>query len=427
MAYYGYVVKVEHLREHTNADRLQIATVFNNDVVVGKDIVVGDTMIYFPSDGKLSYHYAYHNGLLREDERGNKLNGYLDPKKRNIKAIRLRGEKSDGILLSIDSLRTVVSDRIVDGLRVGDKIDVLDGTLICEKYVPYVKPVKNANQKYMGSKISLKKQFPLFEHHVDTEQFDYNVSDFKKGDIVTMSLKLHGTSGKTGYQQKVKDKSFKDKVLNFFNIRTQKPYELVSGTRKTILDGFDGGYYGTNEFRKGHHDFFEGKLEKGMTVYYEIVGWVNDRVTIMPTVNNNKLNDKKFNAVFGEKTTFSYGCKQGESDIYVYRITKTDEDGNVFEFPTWMSQNYCEKIGVNHVPVIETFIVDDIDDLINKAEENHDGHDLIDPTHIREGIVFRIENRDKFRAYKKKGWNFKVLEGIIKEEALEPDLEEQEN
>ena len=66
MGYSGFVVKVEKLREHTNADKLQIINVFGNDVVTSKDVKEGTIMIYFPTDGQLSYDYAYKNNLLRK-------------------------------------------------------------------------------------------------------------------------------------------------------------------------------------------------------------------------------------------------------------------------------------------------------------------------------------------------------------------------
>ena len=40
------------------------------------------------------------------------------------------------------------------------------------------------------------------------------------------------------------------------------------------------------------------------------------------------------------------------------------------------------------------------------------------------GIVVRIINRPKFTAYKHKNFEFKVLEGIIKDSANAPDMEE---
>lgn len=49
--YKGYVVKVQNLRKHENADRLQIATFFGNDVIVGLNTKVEDIGVYFPCDG----------------------------------------------------------------------------------------------------------------------------------------------------------------------------------------------------------------------------------------------------------------------------------------------------------------------------------------------------------------------------------------
>ena len=50
----------------------------------------GDIGIYFPTDGKLGKEFAEVNDLVRrKDENGNDVGGYLDPEKRNIKAIKL--------------------------------------------------------------------------------------------------------------------------------------------------------------------------------------------------------------------------------------------------------------------------------------------------------------------------------------------------
>jgi hypothetical protein len=62
--------------------------------------------------------------------------------------------------------------------------------------------------------------------------------------------------------------------------------------------------------------------------------------------------------------------------------------------------------------------------ILNVAERFYDGPDPIGKTHVREGVVVRILNRPKFAAYKHKNFSFKVLEGIIKETAEAPDMEE---
>ena len=100
----GYVVKVDKLRPHGNADRLQIATFFGNDTCVGLDIVLGEIGIYFPTDLQLSAEYCAENHLCRKKADGSPDTGYMDPDKRNVTAIRLRGERSDGLYMPLSSL-----------------------------------------------------------------------------------------------------------------------------------------------------------------------------------------------------------------------------------------------------------------------------------------------------------------------------------
>ena len=101
----GYVVQVKELRQHTNADRLQILRVFEEDVIVGLDTHIGDIGVYFPCDLQLSEKFCEINNLVRKkDENGNNIGGYMDPDKRNVKAIKLRGEKSNGLYLNVTCL-----------------------------------------------------------------------------------------------------------------------------------------------------------------------------------------------------------------------------------------------------------------------------------------------------------------------------------
>ena len=43
--YNAYITEVKELRKHSNADRLQVATFFGNDTIVGLDVKVGDKVI----------------------------------------------------------------------------------------------------------------------------------------------------------------------------------------------------------------------------------------------------------------------------------------------------------------------------------------------------------------------------------------------
>lgn len=452
----GYVVKVENIRKHVNADRLQIATFFGNDTIVDLDVAVGDVGVYFPSDLQLSEEFCKINDLVRrKTPDGKTVGGYLDPEKRNIKAINLRGEKSDGIFLPIHCLNycfadptkqiSIVAGQAADKLHVGDQVTILNGHEICRKYIP--KRQTRVGECSTGNHTRKTKvpYAPLFAEHADTEQLAYNHGAFKPGDEVEITLKMHGTSQRTGYLpvlQPVK-KTFWQKLFK----KDPEPvyaYDYVSGTRRVVMEDFEGGnsFYGSNQFREPHHNLFVGKLNKGETVYYEVVGFTHTGAPIMADGSNKGL-DKEFIKMYGETTRFSYGCYPDgqrilfgedatsyysitepapQSDVYVYRMTMTNEDGFVIDYTPDFMRYRCEQMGVKTVQVFEKFTIpakckDPGQYVQDKAEKYYDGPDPVGKTHIREGVVCRILNRPKFCAYKHKNWFFKFISGIALEQA----------
>ena len=457
MAYVAYVTKLTNVRPHPNADRLQLGDCFGNTVCVNLDYVDGQLGVYFPTDGQLSAEFCEVNNLVRKkDDAGNNIGGYMDPVKRNVRAINLRGEKSDGLFLPLSCLDYCYPDGAAAVLKLGDTIDVANGHEICQKYIP-----ARPNKTYRTGNHVRKHKVPvspLFAEHADTEQLAYNLSDFKAGDQIEITLKMHGTSQRTGYLPVLK--SYKRSLMDRILRREGTPiydWGYVSGTRRTVLENYDGGYYGSNEFREAHSKTFEGKLWKGESVYYEVVGFTTNGTPIMSEANNKKLNDKNFIKQYGETTIFSYGCSPTgtktmwgkddlsvfsmdidvpKSDLYVYRMTMTNEDGDVVEYSPEFMRYRCEQMGVKSVPVFWKGIVPEnpasaVDATISHgdwvrevAEKFYDGPDPVGKTHVREGVVVRIVNRPKFTAYKHKNFSFKVLEGIIKDAATTPDMEE---
>ena len=417
--YCGYVTKLKNVRPHSNADRLVLADVFDSTVIVGANSKEGDIVLYFPADGQLSIAYCEFNNLVRKkDENGNNIGGFLDPEKRNVKAIKLRGERSDGLVMPLDSLAFINKD-LPSMLQVGDQITTLDGIEICRKYIPRGRKrnTTSAPTKKQKRKIN---EFPLFEEHRDTEQLDYNIERFKPGDLVTLTLKMHGTSGRTAYLPSAGKTKIQEFLYKFF-----PHYKYVTGTRRVVLESFEnGGYYGDNAFRLKYHNLLKGKLLKGETVYYEIVGYVDDNTPIMGTAKNNKMNDKEFVKKYGDITTFSYGCEPGQNEMYVYRITFTSPEGNVIEYPWSMVKRRCEEMGLNHVMDLDRFIYTTEEDMYERINKWLDIDDPIGKTHINEGVVARLEDKAIFTAFKKKSYSFKVLEGLIKETADAPDMEE---
>lgn len=429
--YCGYITTIKQLRKHSNADRLLCATIFGNNVIVDLSYTEGQRVIYFPVDGQLSEEFACENNLVRlKDENGNNVGGYLDFDKRNITALKLRGEKSDGLVLPIEVLSKYVD---VKTLSDGDQISILNGHEICRKYIPRSNrrrcqnnssDNKNRNRKEEKEKVS----YPFFVEHINTAQLAYNQNAFREGDTCYITLKMHGTSARTANAVEIVKKKRNYILKKIFKIRDKeiKRFAVVSGTRRTTLRSYDGGYHGSNVFRQKYQDFFKDKLPKGVEVFYEIVGYTEGNQTIMGRCSNKLVKDKEFEKQYGKETVFSYGCEPGKNDIYVYRMTMTNEDGFAVELPWEQVQIECEKLGVKCVPTFEKFVFTTWEDLMERVEKYYDGADPIGKTHVREGIVVRIDNRENFTAYKHKNFNFKVLEGIIKDKADAPDMEEAE-
>ena len=458
MSYYAIVTKLKDVRQHPNADRLQLATVFGNTICVDLSYKEDQLGVYFPTGGQLSVKFAEANNLLRKkDADGNNIGGYMDPDKRNVTAIKLRGEKSDGLFLPLHCLESFGD---ISTLSVGDRIDTFNGEEICTKYIPKTQARRGTSGTGNRTRKHKDPIAPQFAEHADTEQLAYNLGAFKVGDELEFTLKMHGTSQRTGHLKVLK--GYKKTLLDKIMRRPGTPiydWGYVSGTRRVVLDTFDGGFYGSNAFREQHHNTFIGKLWKGEEIFYEVVGFTHTGASIMGSGNNEKLG-KDFVKQYGKETVFSYGCAadgtkyiehgrdtEGNayslyedvpvSDVYVYRMTMTNEDGEVVEYTPDFMRYRCEQMGVKTVPVFgkgtlssdrlhftapdgydHDYLIGDgtLGDMVMKcAEDFYSGTDPVGKTHIREGVVVRIINRPKFAAVKHKNFEFKVLEGIISE------------
>ena len=447
----GFIVEVKELRSHNNADKLQLATFFGETVIVGLDTKIGDIGVYFPCDLQLSEEYCDVNNLCRKKADGTDGKGYLEREKRNIKAISLRGEKSYGLYAPLNSLAYTGAN--LDDFNIGDTIDVVNGHEICKKYIPRSNTRRGHYSEGNKTRKHKAPVAPLFMEHADTEQLAYNLDAFRCGDEIEITLKMHGTSQRTahlptlqGYKRTFWEKLTRKEGTPIYS------WGGVSGTRRVVLEDFEGGFYGSNAFREQHSKFFEGKLWKGETVYYEVVGFTDTGAPIMAECSNKKLNDPDFVKQYGDTTVFSYGCESSpdifetipehnapQSDVYVYRMTMTNEDGDVVEYTPDFMRYRCEQMGVKTVPVLwkgtipehpgseEDPTITAGEWIKNVAERFYDGPDPIGKTHVREGVVVRILNRPKFCAYKHKNHTFKMLSGIIAESVADSNVEVSED
>ena len=461
----GYIVKVEKLIPHPNANKLQITYFFGQSVIVDLSVKIGDIGIYFPAGLQLSEEFCDYNHLCNQTSTGEPDTGYIERRTRHIRAINIRGQKSYGIYCDLKSLAFLEIEE--KDVAVGQEIAYVGDHELCKKYIPY-KPYKPPREHKEKPHIPRGDVAPWLKKHCDTFYLDYNLDKFKAGDQIEITVKMHGTSQRTGYLPVLQ--GYKSKYRLFNRLANMDPntvtetvkkmilrardwstpiydWDYISGTKRGILDSYDGGFYGSNEFRKPHAEKFVGKLWKGETVYYEIVGFLPDGTPIMPSASNNLI-DADFEKQYGEKTIFSYGCSPtGEkieygcddlshfalvtpvpqSDLYVYRMTLTNDDGEIIEYPPDFMRWRCEQIGVKYVPVCYQGFLNEPDnwtrptydpgaEVEQLAKEYGDGPDPIGKTHLREGVVVRIVNRPTFTAYKYKNFNFQLLAGYTLEE-----------
>lgn len=422
MAYYGLVTKINNVHKDPNSDRLYLADCFMEGVIIGPDMKTGDLVLYLPTDGEIDRWFGDSFNLFRKNLDGTSQGGYLE-NNGHVRAIKLRGNQSSGIVIAVNKVYEKFGNQNwVDG----DKVNTINSKEFCRKYIPRQKAAAAGAKKtsYKGRKAE-GITYPEFSMHTDTEQLAYNLDKFHPGDKINMTLKMHGTSQRSMNTYAELPNGF---FRRLFHMKKKVKQAYVLGTRRCVVTENSQGYYGNDQFRIPHHEALKPYLEPGMEVFYEVVGYYgpDENSTIMPIADNSKINDKAFVKQFGKRTIFSYGCQPGQSAMYIYRITS--ENGEKEWTPDEIT-SWCNEHGFNRVPVIEDFEFTTIEDLQNRINKYFE--DLADPigkTHVKEGVVVRIVNSRNFAAYKSKTYEFKVLEGLIKETAAAPDMEEaQEN
>ena len=419
MAYFGLVTRLCDVHKDPNSDRLYLANCYGEGVIVGEDSHEGDLVLYLPEDGQIERWFGDIFNLFKKNRDGTTQGGYLE-NNGHVLAIKLRGNHSSGIVINVDKVYSFFGDQ---HWNEGDKVNLINSKEFCRKYIPKKKGTAADTPKssYKGRKAE-GVIYPEFSMHADTEQLAYNLDKFHPGDLLNMTLKMHGTSQRSMRTYAQLPRGF---FRRLFHMKPKTKEAYVLGTRRCVVHENSQGYYGNDEFRMKHHKALEPFVEPGMEVFYEVVGYYgpNEGDTIMPIGENKKLNDKEFLKQFGSRTIFSYGCKPGESAMYIYRITSNNGEK---EWLPHEIREWCDKHGFNCVPLVcddfEFTTIKDLQERINKYFE-----DLVDPigkTHVKEGVVIRILNRPVWRAYKSKTYEFKVLEGLIKETSDVPDMEE---
>ena len=353
--YLAKVVDITNFLQHPNAERMKIAQVGGYKVCVGIDEPAG-RYIYFPVNSEINPNLLSYCNLYRHTEKNTNTEkaGFFNDNGRVI-AIKLRGFPSEGFLLPYEQLENFIADTL--NLKLSDiendtDFDVaVEGNKefwICKKYIivhnlTSKQPTSNKRQK--GVSRFNKVIDTQFHFHYDTVRIQNDKWAISPNDLISITEKIHGTSGISAYVLCKKKPTLINKIKKLFG-DSGIEYDYLYASRSVIKNAAEtinpDGYYNCDIWAEADK-IIRPHLQKGMTIYYEIVGF-------LPTGSYIQKN-------------YDYGCvppEEGESfthekhfKVRVYRITMTNVDGYVHEFSAKEVQEWCKAN--NLIPVTEYF------------------------------------------------------------------------
>jgi len=410
MNYTCSVVTITKVFDIPGADHIQRTVVSGNNIIVLKNVNVGDRMLYFVSGTKLSETYCRFNNLFDKAEWNADINkkGFIHHKQCRVKAIKLKNIISDGLLMPVASL-DAFDVNIKHHIKLGDAFTDIDGYSLCEKYV--VIPVESSTQqgeKTPNQKKSNKLKELIVDHqfqfHHETEHFARHLSKFQPDTEIIITRKMHGSSLILSHVLIHKTLSWKETIARFFGIpiptseygmiwssgkpKGKLPKGVASATNQWETP--NPSYYTSDIWARAYKDIGH-TVEKGISIYGEIVG----------------------EGIQGKLFTYNQ-----EYNIYVYRITQTSVDGHVVEFSWEQVKKYCYKYGLNHVQHYFVGKVKEISqgDLLETLQLLYLNKSYPD-CKIDEGICIRLRETDEI--FKLKSPNFIKLESDQQEKGIE--------
>ena len=379
--YAATVVQIRNIIPLENCDNVVGTTLLGYQAIVSKDTKVGDIGVVFTAETQLSLEYASNNNLHRHGDRNvdpGKV-GYLEDTRR-VKAIKFRGHRSDALFMPLSSF-DFISPAYKTDLRVGDTFDTLNDIPVCNKYV--IK--KGAGAESQGRRRREDRiDEALFPKHFDTANY-FKSQHLLQDEMVWVTQKLHGTSIRVGHQLVQRKLSWKEKLAKKFGVKVQETeWDYIFGSRNVVKDAnspedshfYDSDLY-TLEGKK-----LEGLLPKGFVVYGELVGWTPEGAPI--------------------QSGYTYGLPLGTRELYIYRVTFVNSDGQQVDLDWDSLKEWCLSVGLKHVPEIGWEFADDLERYVNRlldlnlAEEfkNSDetfAHNLlpVGKGMVDEGVVIR--------------------------------------
>nr|DAR18746.1 MAG TPA: RNA ligase [Caudoviricetes sp.] len=429
--YLAKIVKIDNFHKHSDPEvtKLKCCCIDGFNIITGIDSEPG-LYVYFPTaccinPKFLSYANLYRHGELNVDQTKT---GMFDDNGR-VKAIRLRGELSEGFIIPIVVLENWVMSTVNVELKVeeGTEFDSIehDGKTfwVNKKYIP--KNTRTPGAPGSGNSGKGKQPKGLDKIIENQFRFHYDTVLIKKcphvlhpSDLISITSKVHGTSGISAYVLCKQELNWKQKIARWLTGEEFDKYDYLYSSRSVIKNQYynksvQGGFYGVDVWKYAD-DIVRPCLSKGMTAYYEIIGFLPNGGYI--------------------QKNYDYGCLPPVGDeaytygkhfkVQIYRVTITDVSGKVHEFSAREVQLWAQMVGLTPVEQYYYGYAKDLYPDLDPSEHWNENFlsklandkkfymecnsPTCDNKVPHEGIVIKIENM-KSEAFKLKC--FKFLDG----------------
>ena len=357
--YLAKVVNIRVFRNHSNPEvtRLKCATIDGFNIITSIDAEPG-LYIYFPTACCINPNLLSYNNLFRHKELNNnpeKTGLFEDNGK--VKVVKLKGELSEGFIMpAVDFTNWIVTEtnkeiELVEGTEF-DAVEHEGKTFwVNKKFIIKRTPGTpgGSSKKTRKIKKELDKVIPSqFRFHYDTVIIKKCPNVIQPDDLISITEKIHGTSHISAYVMCHKELTWKEKLAKWLTGNNFDIYDYLYSSKNVIKNQYynvTSGFYGCDTWKYAD-DYLRPYLQKGMTIYAEIVGY-NPTGTYI-------------------QKGYDYGCEQPNAivdnlvyepekhfKVRPYRITLTNTDGEVHEFSAKEVQQYCKSVGL--IPVTEYY------------------------------------------------------------------------
>lgn len=411
-------------------DNLVEVNVQGNSCLVGKDSPEEELYLFFPAECQISDLFLSQNNLYRHEtlNRDSTQKGFFEDNRR-VKALKFKGIISSGFVIPIKSLRDCYV--MWPNLKTGEEFNEIDGFEVCRKYVRKIKSgipgFQNPRTKVLDSIIDTK----MAPEHPDTGYFMKNLHKFDGDTPIVVTYKLHGTSART-YNTLIKRKlNWKERLAKRFGVKVlEEQYDNVVCSRRQVKS------VGFEELPNKNHFFtsgdlwsewaktnLEGQLNKGESIYYELVG----------------------RTYTGEQIQGGYTYGFNGPECFIYRIANINADGIEVDLSWDQVEKRATQLGLKVVPLLYKGTFGDFIDLydpgssiaVNQGIDQSMDHifykkllekpSILDKSVVEEGFCIRIDGSyPKAEIFKIKSKKFLEHETKALDKEV-VDIEEEQN